>query len=360
MNHNNGGRDNRAKPQHVRRCNAVPAETTHATGRAVLKIYARAGILLATFAGLGAAMWAFGVAGLHNVLVAATRVGPAGFVAFCIYTGGIFVLLGGAWLASAPGEPARRLGLFMWARMLREAVADLLPFSQLGGIVVGTRSLLLAGVPAPKTYASLIVDMTTEMAAQLVFTLFGLAIMASLLVAGPNAAQLRPLILGGTAAMIVTMILFFAAQKPAVALAQRIAVHFLPESAAQVGELGIELRATYARTGRIGVAFALNLAGWIASALGAWFVLNMMGARISVWSVLSLESLIFTLRSIAFAIPSAIGVQEAAYALAAPLFGLPPESALALSLVKRAREIAIGIPTLLVWQASETRAVIAG
>ncbi len=328
-------------------------------GRAVLKIYARAGILLATLAGLGAAVWAIGSAGFEKVLSAAMRVGPAGFVAFCLYTGGIFVLLGAAWLASARDEPVRRLGLFVWARMLREAVADLLPFSQLGGIVVGTRSLLLAGVPSARTYASLIVDMTTEMASQLVFTLFGLATMASLLVAGPNAAQLRPLILGGTAAMAVTMIVFFAAQKPALVLAERIAGHFLPESAVLVSELGVELRVTYAHTARIGLAFALNLAGWIASALGAWIVLRMMGERISVWSVLSLESLIFTLRSVAFAIPSAIGVQEAAYALAAPLFGLPPESALALSLVKRAREIAIGIPTLLGWQASEARAVMA-
>ena len=324
-----------------------------------LKHFARAGILFATLAGLGAAVWALGSTGLDKVLDAAMRVGPAGFIAFCVYTGGIFVLLGGAWLTSAPGESLRRLGLFVWARMLREAVADLLPFSQLGGIVVGTRSLLVAGVPLARTYASLIVDMTTEMASQLVFTLFGLATMASLLVAGPNAAQLRPLILGGTAAMAVTMILFFSAQKPALVLTERMAGHFLPESVVRVSELGAQLRATYAHTTRIWLAFALNLAGWIASALGAWFVLRMMGAQISVWSVLSLESLIFTLRSVAFAIPSAIGVQEAAYALAAPLFGLPPETALALSLVKRAREVAIGIPTLLAWQAGEARAVIA-
>jgi putative membrane protein len=299
-----------------------------------------------------------GSAGLDKVLVAAARVGPTGFIGFCLWTAAIFVTLGGAWLASAPGEPARRLGPFIWARMLREAVADLLPFSQLGGIVVGTRSLLQAGVPSARVYASLIVDMTTEMAAQLVFTLFGLATMASLLVAGPHAAQLRPLILGGTAVMTVTIVLFFSAQKPALALAERLAGHFLPQSAVRVSELGAELRSTYAQRTRISLAFALNLLGWIASALGAWIVLCLMGARISVWSALSLESLIFTLRSVAFAIPSAIGVQEAAYALAAPLFGLPPESALALSLVKRAREIAIGIPTLLVWQASEARAMM--
>jgi hypothetical protein len=48
-------------------------------------------------------------------------------------------------------------------------------------------------------------------------------------------------------------------------------------------------------------------------------------------------------------------VQEVAYALAAPLFGLPPESALALSLAKRARDVAIGLPTLLCWQFAEAR-----
>jgi len=35
------------------------------------------------------------------------------------------------------------------------------------------------------------------------------------------------------------------------------------------------------------------------------------------------------------------------------LFGLPPEMALALSLLKRGRDLAIGIPALLAWQALE-------
>lgn len=294
------------------------------------------------------------------MLAASARLGAAGFVGFCLYTGGVFVLLGGAWLVAAPPEPASRLGLFVWARMLREAVADLLPFSQLGGIVVGTRALTAAKVAPARAYASLIVDLTTEMAAQLVFTLFGLALMASLLVDGERATALRPLILGGTAAMIAMTMLLLGAQGPALRLAERIARQFLPRSAAAMQGFGEALRETYARQKRVAAAFVLNLAGWIASGLAAWIVLRLMGAEIGVWSVLSLESLIFTLRSVAFAIPSAIGVQEAAYALAAPLFGLPPELALALSLVKRAREVVIGVGTLLVWQASEARAVIAG
>ena len=38
-----------------------------------------------------------------------------------------------------------------------------------------------------------------------------------------------------------------------------------------------------------------------------------------------------------------------------PLFGLPVEAALALSLLKRARDIAVGVPMLLSWQLAESR-----
>ena len=63
---------------------------------------------------------------------------------------------------------------------------------------------------------------------------------------------------------------------------------------------------------------------------------------------------------VAFAIPGAIGVQEAAYLLIGPVFGVPPTSALALSLLKRARDLAIGVPAILLWQAGEYRAVARG
>jgi hypothetical protein len=36
------------------------------------------------------------------------------------------------------------------------------------------------------------------------------------------------------------------------------------------------------------------------------------------------------------------------------VFGLTPETALALSLLKRARDLAIGVPALLVWQVLES------
>jgi uncharacterized membrane protein YbhN (UPF0104 family) len=68
---------------------------------------------------------------------------------------------------------------------------------------------------------------------------------------------------------------------------------------------------------------------------------------------MAIESLLFAIRNAAFMVPSGLGVQEGAYALLGPLFGLPPEAALALSLLKRARDVAIGVPVLLSWQILE-------
>jgi hypothetical protein len=62
---------------------------------------------------------------------------------------------------------------------------------------------------------------------------------------------------------------------------------------------------------------------------------------------LLLESLGQAIRGAGFAIPGALGVQEGGYLLLAPLAGLPPNAALALSLAKRARELLLGLPGLL-------------
>jgi hypothetical protein len=64
--------------------------------------------------------------------------------------------------------------------------------------------------------------------------------------------------------------------------------------------------------------------------------------------------MLYAVRSIAFAVPNAVGVQEGAYILLGASFGLTPETALALSLLKRARDLTIGVPALVAWQLLES------
>jgi uncharacterized membrane protein YbhN (UPF0104 family) len=142
-------------------------------------------------------------------------------------------------------------------------------------------------------------------------------------------------------------------QRPALALAGRLGERLLPGSNAAVGAVRVQLDSVYRRRLRVAAGFLINLAAWITTAIGAWIALRFMGVEISLWAVLVIESLILALRSAAFLLPGAIGVQEAAYLLLAPLFGLDPASAVALSLLKRGRDLALGIPFLAIWQIGE-------
>lgn len=322
-----------------------------------MKRSAQIGLLVATAVGLIVATGSVGAVGVRPVLSAMASIGWVGMGVFTAWSLGVLALLGGAWIAVAPGQPAERLALFAWARTTREAATDILPFSQLGGLVVGARTLAAAGVPEPVVYASMIVDMTTEMAAQLLFTLAGVAVLLLVLTDAPVQRGLVPLALGGLAAMAGLMALFVFAQKPVLKLAGALGARLLPGSVAATETIRVTLDAIYREPRRVILAFLFNLAAWLASAAGAWIALGFMGSGVPLWAVLTIEALIFTLRSVAFAIPGALGVQEAAYVLVGPLFGLPPDHALALSLLKRGRDLLIGMPALLAWQVGEMRRV---
>ena len=113
------------------------------------------------------------------------------------------------------------------------------------------------------------------------------------------------------------------------------------------------MRTIYRRPVGLWLCFALHLVCWIASALEAWLVLRLAGEPLPFNAVLVLESMLYAVRTAAFVVPNAVGVQEGAYILLGATFGLTPEMALALSLLKRARDIAIGLPSLGVWQVLE-------
>jgi hypothetical protein len=104
----------------------------------------------------------------------------------------------------------------------------------------------------------------------------------------------------------------------------------------------------------------IHFAGWIASAIGAWIAFHLIGANLDLAAVVAMEALVCAARSAGSLIPNALGVQEAAYAVLAPLFGIGAEFGLAVSLLKRARDMAIGVPILLIWQAAESRHALAG
>ena len=102
----------------------------------------------------------------------------------------------------------------------------------------------------------------------------------------------------------------------------------------------------------------LHFGCWLLSSVDTWLTLWLIGVPRAAGAALVIDSLLYGLRSIAFLIPNAVGVQEAGYVLFGSLFGITPGVALAVSLIRRTRDLIVNVPALLVWQALEGRRVL--
>jgi uncharacterized membrane protein YbhN (UPF0104 family) len=143
-------------------------------------------------------------------------------------------------------------------------------------------------------------------------------------------------------------------QKKGASFAEKIAARFFPQAREGVS-FHAAIEDLYDSRSRLAASAALHLVAWIGAGGGTYISFRLVGGHIDFLHAVALEALLCTLRSIAAPVPAAIGVQEWGYAMLAPLFGLPAEMGVAVSLLKRAREIVLGVPALLYWQGVESR-----
>jgi putative membrane protein len=314
---------------------------------------ARATAVIAGAIGLAVATAVIGYFNFGSVLAAIGPIGWGGFLLIIAAQVVVFVPLGLAWQLAGP-RGAGSSALFMWGRLMREAASDVLPFSQFGGLVIAGRVAVLGGVSTAVAFGSSVVDITVEIAAQLIYTASGIALLLPRL-GGVHSKTLIWSLLAGMVGGGVVVAGMVATQQRGVGFAQQV-LHKLAPSLASHAEAVTEVfQDAYAEHLRLFGCLALHLIGWFGGAAGAWLILRFMGHPLPYTSVVAIESILFAIRNAAFIVPSGIGVQEGAYALLGPLFGLPVEAALALSLLKRARDIAVGVPVLLSWQIFEGR-----
>lgn len=303
--------------------------------------------------GLVVGIFLVGSIGFRQVAATVATIGWVGFGIFVFYTLVVLTLLTLAWHWVAP-ETRGHYWHFFYGRIMREAASETLPFSQLGGIVLGTRVVAQSGVPEPLVMASLIADITLELVAQLVFTLFGLAMLFTVVIPGRDR---HVLMIAGTGLGVsaLGLMLLVLAQKPLLSLSATLSARLLPAATDAVRAVPRLLDEIYGSPRRLIACFGMHIVTWFAAGAGAWLVLRFSGQRVALDHVFAMEALIFAVRAVAFFVPGALGVQEGAYLLIAPVFGLPLSAVIGLSIIKRGRELAIGIPVLLFWQANELR-----
>lgn len=302
---------------------------------------------LAGLSMIGALVGYFGAAAVIRSLLA---IGWGGFSAICLIHIAVIAVEGVAWRLLVPGM---RSWVFMWGRLIRDAGSEVLPVSQMGGCVLGARAVALAGVPGVIAAASTMVDLTLEFLAKLAYMALGLFLLVEL---RPDMPVALPVTIGLGATGLFA-VLFVAVQRGGFTLFDRFARllgrGWAERTAAGAAAAHAALAGIYRRWAGLWGGFVLHFACWVLSAVEVWIVLRLIGAPLGFATVLVIESLLYAIRTVAFAIPNAVGVQEGAYVLIGATFGLTPEVALAVSLLKRARDLVIGLPALGTWQAVE-------
>jgi putative membrane protein len=297
------------------------------------------GLILWSGAGtVGQALAASGWAAILVVLIRAVGVAGAGV---------------GWWLLFPPGIRPSLL-LCVLIRNIREAANALLPLGQIGGDFIGARCLALRGTKGTVAAASVIIDVLMQASTQLAFAMIGLI---ALMLHGGSESVVGPIAIGMAIAIPALGGFFFAQSERGQHVVKKLLSLIAGDREwlvfGKIDELYARLAGFYAYRAGLVRSFLWHFADWFVGVAEVYVVLSFMGYPVSLVEAVIIESLIQAVRGAAFAIPGAIGAQEGGLILLCSLFDVPPEAALALSLVKRIPDLVLGIPGLLAWQAIE-------
>lgn len=300
---------------------------------------------------VGLAIWS----GVDSVGRAVTSVGW-GIVVVAMVRVVTVSVAGTGWWLLFPSTKRQEIRTCVLLRFVREAANVLLPLAQIGGDLVGAGLLARRGVPGSLAAASVIVDVLVQAVTQFVFACLGL-VMLIVLGADETLAQMAALALAVAALLLVGF--YLAQRRHGQRILQWATSRLTGDRKWRVlGTIDAvyrNLTMIYAARFNLAASGVVHLAGWLFGVAEVLVVFAFMGRPVALGEALVIESLMHAIRGAAFAIPSALGAQEGGLVLLCAVFGIPPEQALALSLVKRAADLVLGVPGLLGWQILEWR-----
>jgi len=265
-----------------------------------------------------------------------------------------------AWWVLFPRSDRLPLRKLFWMRWVGESVSTLVPSAAVGGDIVRARLAAINGVPLPISAGSVLVDITLGVFTQAGFTMLGLALLVD---ATGQKSFVRPTLVG-TLLGILAVAGFYFAQRLGMfrflgLIVARLANSPEWQSLVQSGEtLDRAIRGLYARRRGVAMCCAWTILSLVGGSGEIWIALHALGLPATLVNALILQSMALTIRSAAFAVPGGLGVQEGGYLVVGNLLGIPGNAAFALSLIARMRELALGIPGLVVWQMIEGRRLL--
>jgi putative membrane protein len=259
-----------------------------------------------------------------------------------------------SWRELLPPTTRPDVTTVVWIRWIRESINSLLPVASIGGDFAAMRLSHLRGVPGAQAVASMVVDVTIGATTQLIFVMSGAALLLTRS-SDRTATVVASGVLVGTALFLVTIAAFTVFQHRGLfGVSAQLTGRLLPQEWLSVLEDGASVIddavvASYRARPVILGAGVLRLIAWTVEAGEIWLVARALGQPVDMIDALILESLSSGIRAAAFMLPAGLGALEGGLIMLGALFGLPAESALAISLTKRVRELALGLPGLFAW-----------
>ncbi len=228
--------------------------------------------------------------------------------------------------------------LAMW---MGRAVNNLLPVATIGGEIAKARVISLWGVKGIDAAASVMVDKVIQAISVAIWGFIGVS---SLLVLSDND-ELAAYAVTGFIILAGCAIGFLFVQKAGLLgiltkMGSKLVKHDAWEdislNAKEIDALVYEI---YSNKTQIFQAVLFRTLGLVLETAEVWLACYLMGYPISILEAIMLKSLTSTLRDVAFVIPNGYGIQEGAFILIGSLVGLDANTALAVSLAIRIRDL---------------------
>lgn len=318
----------------------------------------RLGAVVGGLVGFGLAAWLLESYGVGRILELLRHAGWGGILAVIGFHLVQILCSALGWrVIAGPTVPRPSLRTYMTMRWIREAVNNLLPVAQIGGEFVVSRLLQQRGMKLASAIAGTVADLTMEMVTQIAFTLLGLA----LLLRSAGGSGIGGTVASGLAVASLVAAGFLGAQWLGLAAAIEKGLMRLGRSMGWAGTANVEglhkaLIGCYRAPGRVAAAALWQMVSWLLGGIEVCLALHFLGRNVGIGPGLVIESLGQALKAVGFAVPGALGVQEGGLIVVCQAFLVPPEMAIALSLMKRLREAVLGVPGLLAWHHLEARA----
>ncbi len=301
---------------------------------------------LYVLAGLALLAAVFNQVDVGEVWARSLRIGWAGMaLVIALYAVG-FIIDSFTWQMAMAGVPldARWLWRAFKVRMVGETFNNIVPAAGMGGEPV--KAMLLNkhyGIGYREGTASIILGRTINMVAQMPFLAIGLVVVWL----SDLPVQFKTMAVIGLLGFVAVTAIFFYAQRLRVVsltgtwLGRWALLRRINDILHHVRDMDERLIHFYTRNrARFAAAVGLAFLNWVAGAAEIYVAMIFLGHPVSFAEAWMIEAAVQLVRSAAFVVPAAVGVQEGTFFLVCGVVTGQPTLGVAVALIRRGRELA--------------------